>query len=249
MSRLLLRQHHHRFRGTAAELAKTPAIAKLIRDRGKSHHRILSGHPAHVEHTDAQRLGKQLHDAAERGDYEQVALALRQGADINWRNVNSFNTTALFIACANGHEAVVQFLLESGAAIHVLGRKDQTPLHLAAKNGHQSIARLLIDRGASVNAVTKFNRTPLHYASQKGHESVARLLLERGASINPVDSHNCTPLYLAVMNGHESIVRLLLDRGADTSIVSVRQLSLKLPSSTLTHSSNHCYSGLFSAIC
>ena len=172
---------------------------------------------------DADGLGKQLWEAASRGDHDQVSLALDQGANIEWPNTSAKADTPLIVACRNGHESVARLLLDRGASINATNQFQATCLHIAAQNGHESVARLLLERGASINAIDKDNWTSLYFAARTGHESVVGLLLERGASIDAVTKDNWTSLHIAAWKGHESVARLLLERGADTMIESVRQ--------------------------
>ena len=84
---------------------------------------------------DAERLGRQLYDAAERGDYEQVTLALDQGADINWRNPN-YDRTALHVAARQGHESVVRLLLDRGADTSIVAVRQRSVKLLASTLTH-----------------------------------------------------------------------------------------------------------------
>jgi len=148
------------------------------------------------------RLGKKLWDAANRGDQHQVALALDQGASIEWRNTNSKGDTPLIVSSRHGHESVVRLLLERRASIDAVQKDNATSLHLAASNGHESVARLLLERGASIDAATKNNLTSLHIAASKGHASVVRLLLERGADTTVVSVRRTRSLMLITPNRH-----------------------------------------------
>ena len=168
---------------------------------------------------DVDLLGKQLYDAAGRGDQAGVALALDQGAPIDWRSARDHGWSSLHRAACHGHQSVVRLLLDQKASIDAPDLFILTPLHDAARNGHESVARLLLDRGASINALTKDNETPLHLAARHSNESVVRLLLDRGASIDATDNFIKTPLHDAARNGHESVVRLLLDRGASIDAI------------------------------
>ena len=49
----------------------------------------------------------------------------------------------LFIACEEGHEAVVERLLEKGADMSIASPRFGTPLAGAQRNGHASIVAIL----------------------------------------------------------------------------------------------------------
>ncbi|RTE69552.1 hypothetical protein BHE90_016067 [Fusarium euwallaceae] len=128
---------------------------------------------------------------------------------------DSHGQTPLWMAAANGHEAIVRLLLDRGAHTEAADGPGRTPLSRAAANGHEAIVRLLLDRGAHTEAADIDGGTPLWHAAGNGHEAIVRLLLDRGADIEAADRRGRTPLLRAAENGHEAVVRLLLDRGAD----------------------------------
>jgi ankyrin repeat protein len=68
-----------------------------------------------------------LHDAAWRGDVEEIRRIVRSGADIDWRD--SIGETALFGAAAWGHVDAVKLLLELGAEPNLQEATGYTPLH------------------------------------------------------------------------------------------------------------------------
>eukprot|EP00731_Ephydatia_muelleri_P000708 Em0001g708a len=57
--------------------------------------------------------GKELRDAARRGDLEEMVRLLNQGADIN--GADKYGLTALMWASLRGHMDCVKELLEKGA--------------------------------------------------------------------------------------------------------------------------------------
>jgi ankyrin repeat protein len=67
------------------------------------------------------------------GDTAKVALELRCGADPN--AFDATLTTALHVAAANGHEAVVRLLVSSGARLEARDKNMATPLLAAVKKG------------------------------------------------------------------------------------------------------------------
>lgn len=67
--------------------------------------------------------------------------------------------TALSWATRNGHEAIIEMLLDKGATVDAADEKCRTPLLLATENGHEACVKLLLDNGANVNA-NSFGGTP-----------------------------------------------------------------------------------------
>jgi ankyrin repeat protein len=50
----------------------------------------------------------------------------------------------------NGHEAVVQMLIDRGADVAVKDQKGLTPLHITIQNGHQAVIQILVHRSADI---------------------------------------------------------------------------------------------------
>jgi ankyrin repeat protein len=67
------------------------------------------------------------------------------------------------VAAENGHEAVVQLLLETGKVdVESKNNCGLTPLWAAAENGHEAVVQLLLKTG-KVNVESKhdYGQTPL----------------------------------------------------------------------------------------
>jgi len=110
-------------------------------------------------------VAKRLWAAAEVGDdYEIRALAEHMGADVNVRDRNIYNYTALFWAAMNGHESTVRLLLALGAAPDAQDKLGSTPLFYAADRGWPRIVQVLADAGADVWRKNRMGRYALDWA-------------------------------------------------------------------------------------
>ncbi|KAK4031351.1 ankyrin repeat-containing domain protein [Parachaetomium inaequale] len=138
-----------------------------------------------------------------------LPLLLAHKADPHHRDISGL--TFLF-----GHEAVVQLLLDKGAAVDA--KEDSTgrkPLSYAARYGREAVVQLLLDKGADVDAKDDSSETPLSWVATTGHETIVRQLLDKDADVDAKDDSGWTPLFYAAARGHEAVVRQLLDNDAD----------------------------------
>nr|XP_044986161.1 ankyrin repeat domain-containing protein 17 isoform X6 [Jaculus jaculus] len=128
----------------------------------------------------------------------------------------SNHDTALTLACAGGHEELVQTLLERGAGIEHRDKKGFTPLILAATAGHVGVVEILLDNGADIEAQSERTKdTPLSLACSGGRQEVVELLLARGANKEHRNVSDYTPLSLAASGGYVNIIKILLNAGAE----------------------------------
>jgi ankyrin repeat protein len=90
--------------------------------------------------------------------------------------------TALHLAASQGQHAMLQLLLERGAAPNARTAQGHSPLHYAAEKNHSHVAQaLLAARPDGVHLMDDDGDTPLHWAAHYGHAQVARTLLEAAA--------------------------------------------------------------------
>ncbi|RAO66927.1 uncharacterized protein BHQ10_002939 [Talaromyces amestolkiae] len=169
-----------------------------------------------------------LHSAAANGDVAIIELLAKAGADIDSTSNdckgyhgeygdgyqpfygNYRGQTALHLAVANGHEAVVKLLVENGADINSMewgcnrnSHHGQAALHWAAKGGHLVMVKLLVENGAEIDLENSYRgiedgdggdkdyggRTALHMAAANGHGAVVSLLLKYGANTRLEESY------------------------------------------------------------
>ncbi len=89
--------------------------------------------------------------AARTGDKEKVEALLKAGVDPDATSPNSY--TALGLAGAGGHLAIMKLLLENGADVNKQARFMKNPLAVVAGSSHIAAAKLLIANGAEMKAV------------------------------------------------------------------------------------------------
>jgi ankyrin repeat protein len=126
-------------------------------------------------------------------------------------------TSALFIACNNGHTNCARALLDLPCVDCDLASEDdgETPLFAAAFNNHVEVVTLLCERGADVSLQTLDGLTALFVAVQNGHSETVEVLISWGADVEKAESSGeWTPLAVAASSGRRRCLEVLLDHGA-----------------------------------
>jgi hypothetical protein len=131
--------------------------------------------------TNAKTLRTQATQRAPQKAYTKKEYVLQMAALITRvslynRRVSPYHK-GLINAARQGHEVVMQRLLEKGVDVNVKNEDGETALRLAAENGHEAVVQLLLENGADVAEKDDGGLTALHWATENGHEVVARLLL------------------------------------------------------------------------
>lgn len=129
---------------------------------------------------------------------------------------DSNHDTALTLACAGGHEELVELLISRGAQIEHRDKKGFTPLMLAASSGKVEVCKILMNHNADIEAQSERTKdTALSLACSSGRYEVVELLLEKGANKEHRNVSDYTPLSLAASGGYVNIIKLLLSHGAE----------------------------------
>jgi ankyrin repeat protein len=148
---------------------------------------------------------KRLHEAAAKGDKDEVNKLLRANPD-KIHSKNEEGKTALFLSAESGGFAVAKLLLSWGANVYTRGPEELTVLHAAAKSGNAKVLELLLIKGGMpVGLLDETGCTALHHAAFTGSEECCRILIEKGAAINAISSTRLTPLLAAASFGHEKV--------------------------------------------
>ncbi|XP_018398120.1 PREDICTED: protein TANC2 [Cyphomyrmex costatus] len=136
---------------------------------------------------------------------------------------------AVVAAASQGHEAVVEYLLDMAEVI--IDRPDtligETALTISAANGSTATVSALLARGANPLVVNTKGLSPLMLAAREGHWGTAERLLQGNLSssmdtvsdetislLEQRDLAGRTALMLAACEGHINLLELFLDKGA-----------------------------------
>jgi ankyrin repeat protein len=165
---------------------------------------------------DAELLG-----AAQAGDADRVALALRAGADIEARDGDK--RTALLLAATDDRIEVARLLVAMGASPDALDDRHDTPWLVTGVTGSVAMLETLLPANPDLTIRNRFGGVSVIPASERGHVDYVRRVVRTGIDVNHVNDLGWTALLEAVVLGdggrrHQAIVRILLDAGADPTI-------------------------------
>ncbi|KAK6315459.1 hypothetical protein J4Q44_G00149880, partial [Coregonus suidteri] len=156
--------------------------------------------------------------AGVKGYGDVASLLLERGADPGHRDRDGM--TPLLLAAYEGHEEVVELLLEAGADVDESAGPDAatspavTPLLAAAAMGHTKTVGRVLFWGAAVDSIDGEGRTALSLAAARGSVEVVSALLDRGLDETHKDDLGWTPLHAAACEGHRGVCAVLTERGS-----------------------------------
>jgi ankyrin repeat protein len=185
----------------------------------------------------------------------QIAdLLLRAGADLNAvANVYGGSTTLALVATsvhperAGVQEALMQLLLDHGAAIDAANSPAGPLINICLANGRARAAEFLATRGAHLDlegaaGIGRLDEVKMYFdesgalrpnatniqmergflrACEYGRNLVVEFLLQGGASLQSQANTGQTALHWAVIGGHADTIKLLLERGASLEAKNV----------------------------
>lgn len=161
-----------------------------------------------------------LFTAAEKGHLDVVKELLKYSTreGISMKNRSGFDP--LHIAASQGHEAVLQVLLDHDPGLSkTIGQSNATPLISAATRGHVAVVNQLLSKDSTLLEISRSNgKNALHLAARQGHVDIVRALLDKDPQLaRRTDKKGQTALHMAVKGTSCEVVKLLLD--ADAAIV------------------------------
>ncbi|KAL8595237.1 hypothetical protein ACOMHN_043389 [Nucella lapillus] len=152
-----------------------------------------------------KELGK-LHKAAWAGDVAKV----QQLAKKNSSPLDKEKRTPLHLACAQGHDNVVQELLEWKAKTNIGDADSRTPLMKAVECRHERCVELLLEDKVELDSVDRDGNTSLHMAAMDGSSKIVKMLCQDGASMTIRNREGLVPLHLAVREKQEEVCRTII---------------------------------------
>jgi len=141
---------------------------------------------------------------------EKFRLLLNAGAKID--STKYEDDTPFELILKKNNIELVRLFLDSGADIHRIDNRGQTPIEYAACYAKDpAIFRLLIEKGADIHKGGS-GSTPLHNAAANSKPDNVALFINLGADVNARDAEENTPLIDGV--GSYECVDVLLKAGA-----------------------------------
>ncbi|XP_043657224.1 ankyrin repeat and KH domain-containing protein mask isoform X5 [Drosophila teissieri] len=208
--------------GVSATKSMPGGIAKKAIDKQSRKDRrcVVRQTPAGSQVNTNQHQQPQVATAQQQAQLQnQLAVATTVSVDKTIEidsETESNHDTALTLACAGGHEELVELLINRGANIEHRDKKGFTPLILAATAGHDKVVDILLKHSAELEAQSERTKdTPLSLACSGGRYEVVELLLSVGANKEHRNVSDYTPLSLAASGGYVNIIKLLLSHGAE----------------------------------
>lgn len=162
-----------------------------------------------------------LLQAAEVGDANAVAIALRAGANIEARDAH--DRTALLLAATYDQVPVANVLVAMGANPNALDDRHDTPWLVTGVTGRVAMLEALLPANPDLTIRNRFGGLSPIPASERGHIDYVRRVVLTGVDLNHVNDLGWTALLEAVILGdggpnHQEVVQILLAAGADRDI-------------------------------
>ncbi|CAB3658527.1 ankyrin repeat domain-containing protein [Trinickia soli] len=155
----------------ATDAKGMPLIVLAAREKSDRVAKALMADPK----TDIEKLDgageNALMLAALNGDLELVKALVDKGAEVNKKG-----WAPLHYAASNGHDDIVQLLLDHSAYIDAGSPNGTTPLMMAARGNHLSTVKVLLDGGADSRVKNQLGLTALDFAKRYHAKDVTHAL-------------------------------------------------------------------------
>ncbi|KAM0349557.1 hypothetical protein ACHAP4_010335 [Fusarium culmorum] len=150
-----------------------------------------------------------LHSACGRGCLEAAKRLIAKGASL---------VGVIHMACATGHNKVVQLLVHKGACIEEIW-KGTSAIQLAACAGELKTTKLLLELGANIHTEDGYGNPLLHLVCRQGHTQIIKALIDAGADIEKLNALGFAPLAVSCYNGHLDVANAFIAAGSKISSI------------------------------
>jgi len=159
--------------------------------------------------------------AAEAGDADAVAVALRAGADLESRDGR--RRTPLLLASAGDHVEAARVLVAMGADPDALDDQHDTPWLVTGVTGSVAMLEALLPANPDLTIENRYGGLSPIPAGERGHAEYIERVVRTDVDLDHVNDLGWTALLEAVILGdggtrHQDVVRALLDAGVDRTI-------------------------------
>lgn len=164
---------------------------------------------------------QRLLDAAQDGDADAAALALRAGADLEARN--DLQQTPLLLASAEDRVEVARLLVALGADPDALDHQHDTPWLVTGVTGSVAMLEALLPANPDMTIPNRFGGLSPIPAGERGHADYIARVVSTGVDLDHVNDLGWTALLETVVFGDGSqryidIVTTLIEAGVDVDI-------------------------------
>ena len=166
--------------------------------------------------------------AAQVGHLEDVKRFLSKKANPQYQE-KLHRKTALMFASEEGHEEIVDTLLEAKAKVDIQNKFGKNALMYAAFRGHRKIVEKLLKADAMVNMKSYHGSTALMLALDKRHYDTVSLLLQADSNvtieelfnkdINNIENEYENLMIYASKKGNIDIVNQMKNKGLSNSVM------------------------------
>jgi ankyrin repeat protein len=149
-----------------------------------------------------------------------VQVFIDQGWPLNMADEQG--DTALHLACLEGHQDIVEQLLQRQGKVDISNQAGDTPLILAIAQGERDIVQQLLQAGAGPNFAPGGESPLLATLQTEGlgeevRSSIAELLLQQGAEPNQTIREGKTLLMVAAEHNFPTLIKLLTKYNAQVN--------------------------------
>ncbi len=152
-------------------------------------------------------------DSAERGDTAAVVNLIQRVMDVN--TADQAGNSLSMIAARTGNLELLDFLLNSRAAVNRRNRFGDTAALLAAANGRFEALKLISERGGQLEPG---GWSALHYAVFGKSPELLAWVISRKPKLDARAPNGQTALMLAAKLGNLDYVKQLIDADADMDL-------------------------------